>query len=162
MASREALLRAAQQFTSSDSEGSDRDTSGDSRDRSPARTSQKHDKKRKKKHSKQKHHKKHKRSEHEKIQDFERRAAAIGATSLIPRLPASLGSLAATVAGGTGDAVLDTAGDPNNTTFESLYGGSVPRYNRVDPFNLVHKARFSWQAQLQQPDADAGNTRTDR
>jgi hypothetical protein len=164
---REALLRAAEAFSSS---GSDSDDSTQrKRSRSPSR--KRHKKERKAKHSsssKHKHSKKHKRShkrsEHEKIQDFERRAAAMGAGSMLPRVPAGFASLPASTAAGAGDAaVLDTVGDANNTMFESLYAGSVPRYSRIDPLNLVsRRAKLTWQAQLQLPDADGGNTRTDR
>jgi hypothetical protein len=163
---REALLRAAEAFSSS---GSDSDDSlQQRRSRSPSRKRHKKEKKAKHSSSKHKHSKKHKRShkrsEHEKIQDFERRAAALGAGSMLPRAPAGFVSLSAATAAGAGDAVvLDTVGDANNSMFESLNASSVPRYSRMDPLNLVSsRAKLTWQAQLQLPDADGGNTRTDR
>jgi hypothetical protein len=163
---REALLRAAEAFSSS--EGDSEHSSQHRGSRSPSAKRHKKEKRAKHSSSKHKHHKKHKRShkrsEHEKIQEFERRAAAMGASSMLPRLPASLASLSAATAAGAGDvAVLDTVGDANNTMFESLYAGSVPRYNTLDPLNIVSsRARLTWQAQLQLPDTDVGNSRTDR
>lgn len=163
---REALLRAAEAFSSSESDSGN--ISDRKRSRSPSAKRHKKEKKAKHSSSKQKHHKKHKRShkrsEHEKIQEFERRAAAMGAGGMLPRLPASLAGLSAATAAGAGDAaVLDTVGDANNTMFESLHAGSVPRYSRLDPLNIVSsRARLTWQAQLQLPDTDAGNSRTDR
>jgi hypothetical protein len=163
---RQALLRAAEAFSSS---GSDIDDSSQPRrSRSPSRKRHKKEKKAKHSSSKHKHSKKHKRShkrsEHEKIQDFERRAAAMGAGSMLPCVPAAFASQSTATAAGAGDAaVLDTVGDANNSMFESLYAGSVPRYSRMDPLNLVSsRAKLTWQAQLQLPDADGGNTRTDR
>jgi hypothetical protein len=163
---REALLRAAEAFSSSD--GDSECSSQHRRSRSPSAKRHKKEKKAKHSSSKHKHHKKHKRSfkrsEHEKIQEFERRAAAMGAGSMLPRLPTGLAGLSAATAVAAGDvAVLDTVGDANNTMFEALHAGSVPRYSRLDPLNIASsRPRLTWQAQLQLPDTDAGNSRTDR
>lgn len=161
---RTALLKAAEGLLSSASDQSS-DNESD-RSRSPARKRHRSEKRskhsRKEKKHKEKHRKHHKRSEQDKIQELERKAAAIGATSLLSRLPRGLGGLSSASGAAAGDAVLlDTVGDANNAMFESLYAGSVPRYHRVDPLNLVSSARYSSETQLQ-GDRDAGNNRANR
>lgn len=169
---RKALLQAAARFDSqsSDSESqsqSGSDTGADRRKAERKKESSKH-KKRKSKHSSKKSHKshkRHKRSDHEKIADLERRAAAMGAGSMLPSFQNRLGLgrySSATAAASTGDAVtLDTEGDANNALYESLYGGDVPRYNRLDPLDLVRVSRRLG-GQLLAGDADTGNTTADR
>eukprot|EP00775_Hariotina_reticulata_P010037 gene10037-10193_t len=159
----EALLRAAQGLLSSDSEGSSED--GHHRKRSRSRSPQGRLLKQKKaKHSKK--HKKHKqnktrlkRSEHDKIQELERRAAALGTASFFPRPPAGLTSAAARLPVADGDVViLDTTGDANNAMYEGLYAGTIPRYTRLDPLNLVTSDKHARQL----ADSDAGNVWANR
>lgn len=162
---RTALLKAAEGLLSSASDQSS-DEKGD-RSRSPARKRHRSEKRskhsNKQKRHKEKHRRHHKRSEQDKIQEAERKAVAIGATTLLSRLPGGLGSYgtAAGTAAGGDTVLLDTVGDANNAMFESLYAGSVPRYHRVDPLNIVSSAKYSWETQ-QQADKDAGNTRANR
>jgi hypothetical protein len=49
--------------------------------------------------------------------------------------------------GGALELVLDTAGDPANVTYQSLYARDVPRFSRVDPLNLLGdtRLRYAWQ-----------------
>lgn len=178
-ADKEKLLRAAARFDSdSDSSAAASDTSSSrSQEGGRARGSRRHkkkehkhssSKKRKSKHSssKQKSHKRHKRSDHEKIAELERRAAAMGAAaSMLPgsRLGFGRHTSGATTAAAaaSGDAaVLDTSGDANNALYESLYGGDVPRYNRMDPLDLVRVSRRLG-AQLA-ADTNTGNATADR
>lgn len=55
---------------------------------------------------------------------------------------------------------LDTSGDANNTLYETLYGGDVPRYNRLDPLDLVRVNRRLGRQMA--GDAEVGNTTADR
>jgi hypothetical protein len=160
---REALLRAAQGLLSSDSEGSseDRHDRKRSRSRSPqGRLSKQKKAKHSKKHKKHKQHKTRlKRNEHDKIQEMERKAAALGASNLFSRLPAGLTSAAARFPAADSDAVfLDTAGDANNAMYEGLYAGTVPRYTRLDPLNLVTCNKNA----MRLADSDAGNVTANR
>jgi hypothetical protein len=164
---RERLLKAAARF---DSQGSGSDSASDSDSgsrgaRKKSEHSSKHSKKRKSKHSSKnshKSHKRHKRSDHEKIAELEKRAAAMGAGSMVPSMGRmGFGRYSGTATAASGDAVtLDTSGDANNALYESLYGGDLPRYNRMDPLDLVRVSRRLG-GQLQ-GDADVGNTTADR
>lgn len=59
--------------------------------------------------------------------------------------------------------MLDTSGDANNSLYESLYGGDVPRYNRLDPLDLVRASRkLGGGAAATLRDADVGNMNADR
>lgn len=162
---REALLKAAQGLLSSSendesSGGEGLRSSSLSRKRSRSEKRSKHSKQHKT--PKERHGKHNKRSEQDKIRELERKAAAIGATSLASRVPRTLGNFSTAPGSAAGDAaVLDTVGDSNNAVFESLYASAVPRYHRVDPLNLV-SARYSWQTQVQQADKDAGNMQANR
>lgn len=163
---RERLLKAAARFDSQSS-GSEAASDSDSGSRGARRQPEhsKHSKKRKSKHSSKKSHKthkRHKRSDHEKIAELEKRAAAMGAGSMLPSMGRmGFGKYSSTATAASGDAVtLDTSGDANNALYESLYGGDLPRYNRMDPLDLVRVSRRLG-GQLQR-DADIGNTTADR
>lgn len=139
---KERLLRRAAQF---DSDSGSESNSSSSAERTTARHKQKHSSK-KRKHKKEakyrKTHKKHKRSDHEKIAELEKRAAAMGTASMLSGSRLGFGRHSSTPAAATGDAVtLDTRGDANNALYESLYGGDVPRYTRMDPLDLVRVSR---------------------
>ncbi len=140
---KERLLRRAAQFSDSGSESESSDSEG-----RRARYKEKKHSSKKRKHHKHssskahKAHKRHKRSDHEKIAELEKRAAAMGAASmLLPGSRLGFGRHSSTLPT-SGDAVtLDTSGDANNALYESLYGGDVPRYNRMDPLDLVRVSR---------------------
>jgi hypothetical protein len=158
---KERLLRRAAQF---DSDSGSESNSSSSADRTAARHKQKHSSK-KRKHKKDskshKAHKKHKRSDHEKIAELEKRAAAMGTSSMLPSSRLGFGRHSSTPAAVTGDAVtLDTRGDANNALYESLYGGDVPRYTRMDPLDLVRVSRrLGGQLAV---DGSTGNATADR
>lgn len=144
---RARLLQAAARLDSSSS-ASDSGSESDHRSsRRKADHKQHSSKKRKNKQSSKKSHKAHKRhrrSDHEKIAELEKRAAAMGAAAVLPSMGRlGFGRYSSTAsAGSSGDSViLDTSGDANNALYESLYSGDVPRYNRMDPLDLVRVSR---------------------
>lgn len=164
---RDKLLQAASRFDSQSS-GSDSESDSDSNCRRSRHKSEhkKHSKKRKSKHSSSKKshksHKRAKRSDHEKIAELEQRAAAMGASNVLPGMGRmGFGRYISTLTAMSGDSVtLDTSGDANNALYESLYGGDVPRYNRMDPLDLV---RVSRRLGVQQAgDTNLGNAAADR
>lgn len=171
-AKRLALLRAAEGLLSDESDSGD--SSASTRSRSPSRkrskrsssSSSKHAKQHAKHSKKPKHGKKAKRtkrSDHEKIQELERQAAALGGLGGRAPLPGARRAAAGrfgTAATASDAVVLDTVGDANNAMYESLYAGSVPRYTRLDPLQLVASSSGAWAAQLR--DGDTGAVRADR
>jgi hypothetical protein len=164
---RDKLLQAAARFDSQSSgSGSDSD-SGSNHKRARHKTEhKKYSSKRKSKHSSskksQRSHKRAKRSDHEKIAELEQRAAAMGASNALPSMGRmGFGRYSSTFTAVSGDSVtLDTSGDANNALYESLYGCDVPRYNRMDPLDLVRVSRRLGVQQL--GDTNLGNAAADR
>jgi hypothetical protein len=164
---RDKLLQAASRFDSQSSETDSDSDSGSKHKRSLHKSEhKKHSKKRKSKHSSskksQKSHKRAKRSDHEKIAELEQRAAAMGASNVLSGMGRmGFGRYSSTFTAVSVDSVtLDTSGDANNALYESLYGGDVPRYNRMDPLDLV---RVSRRLGVQQAgDTNLGNAAADR
>ena len=144
---REALLRATAGVLSSSSDESD----GPARSRSVSPRHRQEHKTKGKKRKKEKHahktkHKRHKADDDfEKVRRIEQRAGVWNqsSSSLLPVRPTAFSAP-------TNDsAYLDTSGDIKNSMYQSLYAGDIPRYNRLDPLNLV-TSRRSLQAQQQQ------------
>jgi hypothetical protein len=148
---RKALLKAAEGILSSSSEESD----GPARSRSTSPRRERHahenqpkEKKRKKdKHGHKKKRKRHRAdSDYEKIRRIEQQAGVWNQPSSSVLLPARPTASSQPT---KDSAYLDTTGDIKNSMYQSLYAGDIPRYNRLDPLNLVSSNR-SLKAQQQQ------------